>query len=131
MKTLILTLIMTLVFGTILQAKTTKDEEIKLLVNRQKTVTKDKLTLKFISVLEDSRCPEDVNCVWAGNAKVQIKLRSRRGISKTFELNTGLEPKTVTSYASAVLLKFKILNSLISRREPFGFEFAFRVPNKQ
>ncbi len=97
MKTkLILALILIFVCGSVLQAKGRTDEQFKLQVNGQKTITKDKLKIKFISVVEDSRCPEDTNCVWAGNAKVQIKISKRGGASKTFELNTNLEPQIIT-----------------------------------
>jgi hypothetical protein len=51
--------------------------------------------LHFVSVIEDSRCPEDANCVWAGNAKVRIKIGKANGAVKTFELSSNLEPKTV------------------------------------
>lgn len=33
------------------------------------------LRLTFVEVLEDSRCPIDVVCVWAGNAKIQLHVR--------------------------------------------------------
>ncbi|MBV9958772.1 MAG: hypothetical protein JO360_10140 [Acidobacteria bacterium] len=54
------------------------------------------LRLEFASVKEDSRCPEGVDCIWAGNGK--ITLTARVGISKTssFELNTMTEPKSYT-----------------------------------
>ncbi len=55
-----------------------------------------KITLEFVSVLEDSRCPVDVDCVWAGNAKVQIKLSKGKMAAQVFELNTNIEPKSIT-----------------------------------
>lgn len=47
-----------------------------------------KINIKFVSVVEDSRCPEKSMCVWAGNAKVQVVISDRRG-SKTVTLNTN------------------------------------------
>lgn len=35
------------------------------------------LTVRFLAVLEDSRCPADVRCVRAGEAKVHLELRLR------------------------------------------------------
>lgn len=96
MKTLVLTLVLTLAFGAVQFAGAQTGQQFRLQVNRQKSVAGGRLTVKFVSLVEDSRCPTDVNCVWAGNAKVQIKVTGRRGASKTFELNTNLEPKTVT-----------------------------------
>jgi hypothetical protein len=32
------------------------------------------MSVRFIAVTEDSRCPRDVTCVWAGEVKVQLAL---------------------------------------------------------
>ena len=94
MKTrLILSLILIFACAVFLPAKGRTNEQFKLQVNAQKTVTKDKLTIKFVSVVEDSRCPEDTNCIWAGNAKIRIKLKKGNGAWQTFDLNTNLEEK--------------------------------------
>jgi aspartyl/asparaginyl-tRNA synthetase len=94
MKTLLFsTLLLTLVFGTVLTANAQKTEQATVAVNQQKKLSRSKLKIKFISV-EDSRCPEDVTCVWAGNAKVTIKVTNRKGESKTFDLNTSLQPQS-------------------------------------
>lgn len=95
MRTLFLSLILALVFGSALTAEAQTTQQISVRVNKQKKVSRSKLMIKFVSV-EDSRCPQDVECIWAGNAKVTIKVTNRKGVSKTFELNTNLEPKAVT-----------------------------------
>ena len=95
MKFKILTaIILTFVFGAFYTAEA-QTSQIKLQVGAQKKAFKNKLTVKFIQVLDDSRCPEDVNCVWAGNAKVQIKIRKGNGAWKTLEVNSSLAPQTV------------------------------------
>ena len=37
-----------------------------------KTLNKDGISVKFVKVISDSRCPKDVNCIWAGEAEVLI-----------------------------------------------------------
>jgi hypothetical protein len=96
MRAIFTILILTFVFGGFAQAKPQTNGQLKLTVNQQKTVTKDRLKIKFVSVVEDSRCPTDTNCVWAGNAKVQIKVTDSKGASKIFELNTNLEPNIIS-----------------------------------
>jgi hypothetical protein len=96
MKAAGLSIILLFVFGSVMPIDAQTSQQIKLGMNKQKLVSKDKLTIKFVSVIEDSRCPVGVNCVWSGNAKVQIQMTNRKGISKIFELNTHLEPQTVT-----------------------------------
>lgn len=31
-------------------------------------------TINFIKVIEDSRCPKDANCIWAGRAKILVEV---------------------------------------------------------
>ena len=62
--------------------------EFKLNSGRQVTVKGTKLRIRFIAVENDSRCPRDVTCVWAGNAAVQLQLGTGKG-SKTVTLNTS------------------------------------------
>jgi hypothetical protein len=96
MKTkLILALILIFACGSLLQANGRTNEQFKLQVNGQKTITKDKLTIKFISVVEDSRCPKDANCIWTGNAKIQLKLKKKNGVWETFKLNTDVEKREI------------------------------------
>jgi hypothetical protein len=60
-----------------------------------------KLKIKFVEVIEDSRCPEGVTCVWAGNAKVKLVITGYRTGTKTVELNTngGLKGDQLEGYA--------------------------------
>ncbi|HQU83095.1 MAG TPA: hypothetical protein PKY59_08230 [Pyrinomonadaceae bacterium] len=94
MRAIILTLILTLVFGTFVNAQAQSSQQAAIRINTQKKFSKSKLTVKVLEI-EDSRCPKDVECVWAGDAKVKIKVTNKKGKSETFELHTNLEPKTV------------------------------------
>lgn len=94
MKILFLTLVLTLTFGNFQFMQAQTEQTIKVGINRQKTLSKSDLTIKFVSLIEDSRCPTGTNCIWAGNANIEIKV-SKGKESKTFELNTFLEPKAV------------------------------------
>ncbi len=37
-----------------------------------KTIVKDGVSITLSEILEDSRCPSDVTCVWAGRSKVEV-----------------------------------------------------------
>lgn len=50
--------------------------------------------IKFVDLIEDSRCPIDTQCIWAGNAKLKVQL-SKNGRSKIVEMNTGTAPRTI------------------------------------
>ena len=94
MRKTILTLLLTLVFGSFLQAQT--NQKITVQINQQKTLGRNKLTIKFVSLIEDSRCPTDTKCIQAGNARIQIKVKKAGGAPQTFELNTNDKPQAVS-----------------------------------
>ena len=104
MKTkLILALLLTIVFGTIQTVEAQSRQQQKIQIHKQKKFSKSNLTVKFVSLIEDSRCPEGANCVWAGNAKIKIEI-SKNGKKETFDLNTTVEPKVATFNGYAIEL---------------------------
>ncbi|CAN5452975.1 hypothetical protein BH10ACI1_BH10ACI1_16050 [soil metagenome] len=101
MRTIFAALIMMLAFGFGFSADAQNTERVQLRVGKQKTVTTDKIKIKFVSLIEDSRCPEGTQCVWAGNAKIKIKVTNKAGKSEFFEINTnaGVRGATFGGYA--------------------------------
>ncbi|MEO5858268.1 MAG: hypothetical protein ABIR33_04890 [Pyrinomonadaceae bacterium] len=65
-------------------AKGTDDVQVQ--INKEVTA-KGGLKIAFIELVEDSRCPADAQCVWAGNAKIKVRV-TKNGRSKVIELNT-------------------------------------------
>ncbi len=51
------------------------DQNFRLRRGETAAVGADGLTVRFVAVVEDSRCPMGVQCVRAGEAKVQLDLR--------------------------------------------------------
>ena len=68
-------------------------QEFDVRVGQWVTIEGERLRVTFDRVAEDSRCPEGVQCVWAGNAKVVLRLSKARKRASTLSLNTGLDPK--------------------------------------
>ena len=64
-------------------------------VNGEKNIPRAGFRIKFVEMVEDSRCAEDVQCVWAGNAKLRIEVRGGRGGRQAFELNSTTAPTSV------------------------------------
>jgi hypothetical protein len=69
-------------------------QEFTLKIGESAEVRSEAFAIEFDSVAEDSRCPKGVNCVWAGNAKVLLKVKKDAGQPATVELNTNTNPKT-------------------------------------
>ncbi len=95
MRTILSTFLLTLLFGIFLTVDA-KTGEVKLRVAQEKTAPGTAIKIKFMKVVEDSRCPEGVNCIWAGVAKIKIQLRKTGKPAKEFELNTNQMDKSIT-----------------------------------
>ncbi|WP_271423638.1 hypothetical protein [Aequorivita sinensis] len=68
----ILILISSLSFGQ----DSPKTPKIGVKVPEGETVVLKGVSVKFLEVIEDSRCPEGVNCMWAGRAIVKAEVTS-------------------------------------------------------
>ena len=96
MKILILTIVAIISLTTFSPAKA--PETVKVMVGKTKVTSVGKVTIKFLAVVEDSRCPINARCVWAGNARVKLAVSVGKAAERTIELNSGVEPRTVTVY---------------------------------
>jgi hypothetical protein len=67
------------------------NQNFVLRVGQEVLVAGQKLTIKFASVTEDSRCPRGVTCIWAGN--VRVLLHVTEGKSKPMKLELNLNPR--------------------------------------
>lgn len=82
-------------FATCPTAAAVLGEPFELRVGQTATFLSDPseaLSLRFVSVVSDSRCPSQVFCVWAGDAEIEVELE--RGTERaTVHLHTsGFEP---------------------------------------
>lgn len=94
MKLLIANLMLVLALGGFAPAFARHHQTINVKINNE-AAANGGLKVKFAELVEDSRCPTDTNCIWAGNAKIKIRV-SRNGKSQVLELNTtesGATPK--------------------------------------
>ncbi len=63
-------------------------EEFELAVHQTAQMTAEKISVTFQEVLEDSRCPVDVTCIWAGLAQVSLRI-AVSGQEKELSLSTS------------------------------------------
>jgi len=91
MKIFALALTLLFIFLGMTASEAQAQETLIVKAGQQRTAAKSKLRIKFISVIEDSRCPIGVDCIWAGNAKIKVQIIGERS-TKMFEFNTTLGP---------------------------------------
>lgn len=93
MRAMFLSLFVLFAFGFFYTTEAQVNRQVKVKINQQKTVA-GKLSIKVVSI-EDSRCPRGTQCVWAGNAKVRIRVKNANGAAQVFDLNTNMQPENV------------------------------------
>src|SRR5512141_1108328 len=70
--------------------KITLDTPFELGAGKTATLpSSDNVSITFVGVSEDSRCPSGVQCAWAGQAVVQIKVSPTGGGPGTADLVLG------------------------------------------
>jgi len=80
------------------QAQTSENgnNTITIGINKTAKIPNSKINLEFKNILEDSRCPVDVTCVWEGIAIVDLKA-SAANETKEFQVATrDFQPKSAT-----------------------------------
>ncbi|MBA3512135.1 MAG: hypothetical protein H0T81_09560 [Sphingomonas sp.] len=80
----------------------------------------DGLTVRPLAVVEDSRCPINANCVWAG----RVRIRAEVGGNGTQELTLG-EPLAVRS-GTLTLVDVRPSKRAAEAIAPRAYQFTFR-----
>lgn len=96
MKLLFTSLLLTLVFGNFASANAQEEntaQKFSVRVGNQKKASVSQITVKFVSLIEDSRCPTDAQCIQAGNARIKVQVSKAGNAPITFEANTNLGEK--------------------------------------
>lgn len=75
MKPIFIAFALFLTVNIFAQNEIVETPKIAIKVAIGKTIQLKNHSIKFIEVLEDSRCPEYVNCIWAGRAKVSVEIK--------------------------------------------------------
>ncbi|MBV1924083.1 MAG: hypothetical protein KUG68_08655 [Flavobacteriaceae bacterium] len=75
MKSLLIAFTLFFTVNLVAQNETVETPKIAIKVAIGKTIQLKNHSIKFIEVLEDSRCPEYVNCIWAGRARISVEIK--------------------------------------------------------
>lgn len=79
--------------------------EFSLKPGQQTSISGEDLNVQFKSVTNDSRCPTGAQCIWAGNAEVNVELSKAGSAASTVQLNTA---ETTSLPSQATYLNYTI-----------------------
>lgn len=92
------------------QAQTSEsgNNTITIGINKTAKIPNSKINLEFKNIVEDSRCPVDVTCVWEGIAIVDVNINSGKE-TEDFQVATrDFQPKNATKSFSFSGYKFTL-----------------------
>ncbi len=67
-----------------------EEEDTTFLLKPKESTSFKSPNVRFDTVIEDSRCPEETQCIWAGEAKATISIL-QDGVENTQELVFGVD----------------------------------------
>ena len=89
--------VLILLFAISVVPVTAAGETLRVQINKEKRSTRSRVTVRFVELVDDSRCPTDTNCIWAGSAKIKVRV-TRNGRSQLMELETNGPEKSHTAF---------------------------------
>ena len=94
---------MLLALGVLPATAAKRPETMRVQINKEKRFAKGRLSIRFVELVEDSRCPTDTNCIWAGNAKIRIRVAGY-GRSQELTLDTNGQHQAATAEGYSIKL---------------------------
>jgi hypothetical protein len=87
-KILVVTLLFAVATIVVMADSPAYEKELVLKIGTESVVPDSDTALRFVEVLEDSRCPEGVDCIWAGVARIKLEASGRNGRKHEIFLDT-------------------------------------------
>jgi hypothetical protein len=56
--------------------------EFTLAIEQTASISSENLSIKFVDVTADSRCPSDVECPWAGEVKILLDIKNNGSLQR-------------------------------------------------
>lgn len=130
MKIIVL-LLLTLTLFSCKKHDLTKDigEEITICFEEKGTIKdyENQIDLKFIHLVEDSRCPEGVQCIWAGRAVVEIRINSTDIITLAIGDLTGATNTPYVNFVEYNNYKITLLEVTYKQKKHQGKEEKYQI----
>lgn len=103
-KSAILFIVLSIIFGSIMSSCNTSpgvkrvnlDREFTLAIGESAGIEDQNMEITFLQVLEDSRCPRNVTCIWAGRVSAAVEITGSQPGYKMVLTQPGLSGQPAT-----------------------------------
>ena len=83
-------------------------EEVSLRIGQSVVISGENLEITFVEVLEDSRCPKDVVCVWEGRVRLTVEINENGSSNRVMLSQPGLTDQSAVEEYGEYQLAFKV-----------------------
>jgi hypothetical protein len=94
------------------------NDPLTLAGGQEGLIASEGLRLRFFDVLEDSRCPAQVECFWTGQARIAVSVQPEGAASTTVEFNTNPAPGQTVKQADVGPYNIELLSLEPSPQTP-------------
>ncbi|MEM7084734.1 MAG: hypothetical protein AAF489_01050 [Bacteroidota bacterium] len=109
------------------QTEVVQTPQIAFKIGLGTTVSNDGVKIQFKEVLEDSRCPLNVQCVWAGQARVRVMVSGPDLPEESLDLIVAKKDKNVLFIAENYVLKAMGLAPYPDTKNPENKKYILSV----
>ncbi len=94
---LLLLLLLTACGGEAAEVQANLGQEFSLSIGQTASIKGEDLQLKFLQVVNDSRCPSNVTCIWQGQASCLVEITYLESVQRVTLVQPGLteEPSRI------------------------------------
>ncbi len=84
------------------------DHGFPLAIGQKAIIGEEDLEIKFLEILEDSRCPAGAQCIWEGRASASVEFKDNQGNYKMVLVQSGSAQDYVQETYKNYLITYKI-----------------------
>ena len=84
--------ILFLFFVAFVACKSLKENSNEIEITSKKEIVVNDYTIVIDKIISDSRCPQGVNCIWAGELVMEVSVWQNKALNETIQLT--FSPKT-------------------------------------
>lgn len=110
--------------GTCVSNDTPGAESVTLKTTMGQTVTGLGVSLTPLEIISDSRCPKDVQCIWAGTVTLKVRVKNDAG---TNEMTLALGKSATSSVQEITLIEVGPEKLSATQISPSSYHFTFEV----
>jgi hypothetical protein len=88
--------------------KLSLDQEFTLNIGQTALIQAENMTIKFVDVTSDSRCPQDVTCIWEGEVNCSVEIIKDNHPFEMILTQTGLSDQLVTQVFGGYVIRYHI-----------------------